>query len=135
MDTVFVKIQFDGENLVMNSNLQKELKPVLESELDIPFELVSVPPPPNTMGVDLVIAIQALSVMVSTLALIWAIIVTRYRCSLSMELHFEDGTKVVIQKEALTGRRLRKEMEILQKEIEEKNIQKKIKEIIYRPKN
>lgn len=133
MNTIALRIEFTGKNSVLKSNLHKELKSILEGELGLPFELVSVPKPPNTMGGDLAVAIQALTLTVSSLALIWTIIVTRYRCSISIEIHYEDGTNMVIQKKALSERRLRTEMENFQEEIDRRISEKKVKEIIYRP--
>jgi hypothetical protein len=133
MNNMLLRIQFLSDNPVLNSNRHKELKQILENELDKPFELVIEPAPPDTMANELAVAIQALSVTVSSLALIWAIIVNSYRCSITVEVQFEDGTKMTIQKKALSEKRLQKEMENFQEEMEKKIADKKVKEILYYP--
>ena len=135
MKNVNLRIEFKKHKPLINNNSYKELKDILENELGISFQPKLKSPPPGTMGNELITALQALAVTINLLGLIWAIIVTKFRCSISIEILFEDGTKMNIEKKALSDRQMQEEVKKVQQEIENRIANKKVKEIIYRPEN
>ena len=135
MKTIPVRIKLASKQALVNNQVYEELHEALEEELGDGFDLVREPAPAGTMGDDLVVAIQALIVTVNALALIWAIIVTRYRCTVTVEIAFKDGSKMTIEKKALSEARLAKEVKKFEEEIKHRIVDKEIQEIIYYPKN
>lgn len=119
MSNVFnIKIESSHKNPVYNASKLRKLGAELERELETTCVYSTAESPDNTQAGDIVTALEIVSLSVSALTLIWAILKIRFRGSVTIEKTLPNGSKVTLFQGSLTD----KEFEEFKKKVEHEAI-------------